>query len=157
VSKVCTKCNEELPDESFYFIRGRREACCKSCKGKGVRASIKRHPEANRLRMEKWRNANPKKRLLTAARARAKKAGLLFNIGPEDIELPKVCPILGIDISYENNKRGCVNNAPSIDRFDNTKGYEKGNVAVVSWRANNLKRDATLEELELIIKWCAKR
>lgn len=60
-------------------------------------------------------------------------------------------------MSYENNRRGCVNNAPSIDRFDNNKGYEKGNVAVISWRANNLKRDATLDELQKVVKWCAKR
>lgn len=124
---------------------------------KGNAASVKKAPVVNRLRMERWRNANPKKRLLAAARSRAKKQGLTFDIGPEDIELPILCPVLGTPISYENNRRGYVDNAPSIDRFDNNKGYEKGNVAVISWRANNLKRDATLDELQKIIKWCARR
>ena len=35
----------------------------------------------------------------------------------------------------------------SIDRIDSTKGYEKGNVWVISGRANRIKNDATPEEL----------
>jgi len=43
--------------------------------------------------------------------------------------------------------------APSIDRVDNSKGYVPGNVRIISWRANRLKNDATVEEMELIIKY----
>lgn len=32
-------------------------------------------------------------------------------------------------------------------------GYVPGNVAVISWRANNLKRDASADELLRIAAW----
>ena len=41
---------------------------------------------------------------------------------------------------------------PSLDRIDGAKGYVKGNVRVISHRANMLKNDATIEELELVLK-----
>ena len=37
--------------------------------------------------------------------------------------------------------------APSIDRIDNTRGYVKDNIIIVSRRANILKKDATINEL----------
>ena len=39
-----------------------------------------------------------------------------------------------------------------IDRIDSSKGYVKGNVRVISKRANTLKNNATIEELELVLK-----
>jgi len=44
-------------------------------------------------------------------------------------------------------------NVPSVDRIDPTKGYIKGNVEVISWRANHLKNNATVEELEAIVNY----
>jgi hypothetical protein len=38
------------------------------------------------------------------------------------------------------------------DRKDNARGYVKDNVRVISWRANRLKSDATLEELRLLVR-----
>ena len=42
-------------------------------------------------------------------------------------------------------------NSPSIDRIDSTKGYVKGNVKIISLRANMMKNDANLQELQ---KFC---
>ena len=38
-------------------------------------------------------------------------------------------------------------NSPSIDRIDNSKGYEKGNVIWVSHLANCIKTSATPEQI----------
>jgi hypothetical protein len=74
-----------------------------------------------------------------------------FNLTLEDITIPEFCPILGIKLEkgYGTNR----DNSPSLDRFDPSKGYLKGNVYVVSWRANALKRDGTLEEFKKLIHW----
>jgi hypothetical protein len=38
----------------------------------------------------------------------------------------------------------------SLDRIDSSKGYIKGNVWVISLRANRIKNDSTPQELRLI-------
>ena len=46
---------------------------------------------------------------------------------------------------------------PSLDRINPKLGYVKGNVQVISWRANNIKRDATAEELRLVADFVARQ
>lgn len=91
---------------------------------------------------------------LHAARARARQAGIEFSIRPEDLlPLPEVCPLLGIGLDYSTGGKGrrWLAESPSLDRIDNSKGYVAGNVWVISNRANTLKRDATLSELETLV------
>jgi hypothetical protein len=87
--------------------------------------------------------------LLMAAKTRAKAAGLAFNISLEDIIIPERCPLLGVKLNVGGNHRFTP---PSLDRVDPSKGYVQGNIWVVSTRANTIKNDATLEELEMITK-----
>lgn len=87
------------------------------------------------------------RRLLNAARARAKRDGLAFDLQPGDIHVPDLCPVLGLPLFHKTGKGGGPN-SPSLDRIDSSKGYVKGNVVVVSWRANAAKKDSTVDELE---------
>lgn len=81
---------------------------------------------------------------------------MAFDITVADLEIPTVCPVLGIPITIASGL-GSKPGAPSLDRIDNTKGYIKGNVRVISSRANRLKADATLDELILIVRnWNAR-
>lgn len=41
--------------------------------------------------------------------------------------------------------------SPSLDRLDSSKGYVKGNVRVISKRANQLKNNATVEEMRMVL------
>lgn len=88
--------------------------------------------------------------MLIAARARAKKNNIPFNISEEDLTIPEKCPVLNCKL--EHNTGTVKGNSPSIDRIDPCKGYIKNNVRVISHRANTLKRDMTKEECALLLK-----
>lgn len=84
-------------------------------------------------------------RMLSDARVRASKRGIKFNIDLEDIIVPDVCPYLGISLVTDN---GCKrDNSPTLDRIVPELGYVKGNVEVISERANRIKNDANSSEL----------
>jgi hypothetical protein len=69
---------------------------------------------------------------------------LSFN----DLEWPLVCPVLGLELDYFCPSR--TESSVSFDRIDNNKGYIKGNVVVMSWRANRIKNDGTADEHQKI-------
>jgi actin-related protein len=91
----------------------------------------------------------PEKALLVLAKQRAKKKGLDFNITEEDIVIPEYCPLLHYRL--ERGEGSVQNSSPTLDRFDPTKGYIKGNVWVISNRANRIKQDASVSELVLLV------
>ena len=68
------------------------------------------------------------------SRQRAKRTGLEHTITINDIIIPDYCPVFGIKL--ETGDRKDHNNASSIDRIDNNRGYVKDNIIVVSTRAN---------------------
>jgi hypothetical protein len=82
-------------------------------------------------------------------RHRAKTLGIPFELTGEDIrklfDETKVCPIFGKRLSRGVGLQHDW--SPSIDRIDYTKGYVLSNVRVLSWRANNLRKNATAAEL----------
>lgn len=91
------------------------------------------------------------KRHLTQIRCRANKRGLAFDLEESDLIYPNFCPVLGIPL---NPAMGFGNpNSPSVDRIDNTKGYTKDNICIISNRANSIKRDANVEELKAIVAY----
>ena len=93
---------------------------------------------------------NPEMFLLYQAKANAKKRELEFNLTKEDIVIPEYCPILKVKLS---KKKGNIKYSPSIDRINNSKGYIKGNVMIISTRANLMKNDASLEELKAFAQY----
>ena len=93
---------------------------------------------------------NPQHYLWYVARTRARKYNTEFNIEESDIIIPVYCPILNCKLE---KGEGYLFNAMSLDRVDNTKGYIKGNVRVISRKANLLKSSLTLDILENIIKY----
>lgn len=80
---------------------------------------------------------------------RAKRKGLPFNITLEDLVFPDVCPVLGIPIVARSG--AFSDNSPSIDRTVPELGYVKGNVTIMSYRANRIKCHASLAELQAIV------
>jgi hypothetical protein len=98
----------------------------------------------------KLRTENPEHLLYQTARTSALNRNLDFDLSVEDITIPKTCPILGIPIDVFAKKQF---NSPSVDRVDNSKGYVKGNVKIISNKANLMKRDNTEESLLAILRY----
>lgn len=87
--------------------------------------------------------------MFKSAKKRAAKLGIPFNISVDDIVIPEYCPLLGCELSHGEGKLQA--SSPSLDKIDPTKGYVKDNIWVISFRANAIKHDSTLEELERLV------
>lgn len=101
-------------------------------------------------RVDKSRSVNPKSWLLYRSRQRSKQRGWDNTLTLSDIpDIPRSCPVFPwIVLEYKTGiGRSEIDSSPSLDRIDNTKGYVRGNVRVISHRANGLKSDATDKEL----------
>ena len=84
------------------------------------------------------------------AQHRAKRKGIPFTITIDDIVIPETCPLLGIQLVSTNDKTDPRN--PSLDQKDPGKGYTPDNIWVISSRANALKWDASLQELQTLVE-----
>lgn len=94
-----------------------------------------------------------RKRMWASAKRRAQETGRAFNITIEDVVIPDFCPVLGLKLEPTPRGAGVRDCAPSIDRIDSRRGYERGNVTVISWRANRMKRDFTAADLRKLCDW----
>jgi hypothetical protein len=81
------------------------------------------------------------------------KDGREFTITQEDVVVPVKCPVLGIPIAVEHGKCGMKESSPSLDRINSKLGYVKGNVGVISRKANTIKSYGTAEEHRKIADW----
>ena len=144
--KVCNECNQSLNLNKFSLIEkwnvnsGTKDIC-KKCSTK-----IRQTEKLNR----DWK-IDAAKLLYKNIKSRCKRTGREFSIDLEDIIIPEKCPVFGFELKREDKQTWMF--APSVDRIDSSKGYTKGNITVVSRRANILKRDATVEELELLLNY----
>lgn len=110
-------------------------------------------PKEWRRRYARWfRQEFPIKHMLQAAKGRCKTSGLEFNITEEDLTIPEYCPIFP-DRKLVGPEGGRDENNYSLDRIDNSKGYIKGNVRVISYYANLRKANLSLETLERMVSY----
>jgi len=93
--------------------------------------------------------------IFVAAKRRAKQKNLPFNLELSDIVIPEYCPVFP-DIKLESNKKVIGQNSPTLDRLIPEDGYIKGNVVVISNRANFMKNKYNLEELQMLTSWLEK-
>jgi len=100
-------------------------------------------------------NKNPLRQLLLDARKRAKVKNIEFTIpiNTTTLTIPETCPVLNIPLRRAEGTLGGSANSPSIDRIDNNRGYTEDNVRIISKRANSLKSDGTLDELERVVQY----
>ena len=114
---------------------------CSDCRYKKIAES--------RFNLKHGKTGSKEYSMFQSAKARAKRAGLRFDLSVEDIVIPEKCPLLGTALDL--NSASIAANSPSLDRINPDKGYVKGNVWVVSFRANAIKQNAYVGELETLV------
>lgn len=113
---------------------------------------------ARRLRRLK-RKQDPLAVIVAQLRRNAKKRGLECSLVKADLlPAPVYCPVLNLKLDYLHTAGGLKrpDNAASVDRTDCSKGYVRGNVAILSARANRLKSDGTAEEIRRVWEYLVK-
>lgn len=148
VKLKCCKCNQEKETTEFTIRRGSKRGYCYYCKPcyriySSLRLSKKgiTNSQLTKLRRIKCHE----KYMLSSVKSNAKYRGISFSLKLEDINIPDVCPVLKCPIIREGGVKNMY--SPSIDRLDNSKGYHKDNIQVVSRLANIMKNCSTSEEL----------
>lgn len=155
---ICKRCKVDKPLNG----RGRCGGCeeyVKQYYKEHREQEIARAQKSNRKKSRKVINdykrglnrRNPLSIILQQAKRRAKLKGIPFDISLNDIELPDTCPALGIKLQV--NKDYAKDNSISIDRLIPELGYVKGNVAIISHKANTIKSNGSIEELEKVLLW----
>lgn len=131
-----------------YYHRNKEKICEKQ------KTKSKEYYDLNKEKkldtQKRWRLNNPEKNIWHRTQQRCKRTGHLFEIVPEDIIIPTYCPILGIKLEIGGDNK---DTSPSIDRIDNSKGYIKDNIQIISLRANRIKSDATIQELQKLVDY----
>lgn len=117
------------------------------------------HPKTSRMTLCKVCNSSrvksqsPEWKMHQRAKTRAKERGYDFNLEVSDIVIPDTCPVLGIPLKQNSGKSGAYKNSYSLDRINNSKGYVRGNVQVLSQLANAMKGAASVKELQQFADW----
>lgn len=144
---TCSRCNEtKLLSEftkSTSYVSGYASWCrvCNSIRNGSGEALIRR--------------------MYANAKDRAKNKDVPFTITTKhllDIGMPDTCPVLGIrlDWVYDGSKKYTFedkDNRPSLDRIVPAKGYVPGNIMFISWKANRLKNNASISDIEAILSY----
>lgn len=167
MTKTCYKCTKTLSVDNFHKQKRSKDGLvgwCKLCaqEYKAARRALckdkeyntnyhKTHRHEHMMRQQHYKQNSTSKFIISKAKHRALRTGLEFSITESDIVIPNVCPVFGVPLAFGAVRGEPMNYSPSIDRIDSSKGYIKGNVWVISTRANRLKSDATLNELELLV------
>ena len=157
--KTCSQCNEEKDYDNFVKrtdpkrTRDGYEACCKACKNAKQREyyAVPVNKAAHLRRRRNKYLTDPSFHMYHEAKKRAKSKGLPFTLVKDDIIIPIFCPVLGLKLQVGAGVT--LPESPSLDRYYPELGYVKGNVSVISNKANAMKSNGTLEEHLKLIDW----
>jgi hypothetical protein len=132
--RECWHCQQMKPGDDFPSFPGwKPRGWCTACLGLLLKVG----------------RASVQYRLWLSARRRAHSKGWEFDLLITDIVLPQFCPYFRtVRINYGPEADRDAGDSPSLDRIDSSLGYVRGNVRIISLRANRMKSDSTVEELQ---------
>lgn len=166
-SKIkCNACEKEFLKDNREINRnkrvGRNNYCDSKCAAKITKKNLQ-SPKC--LENHKWNHLDPKNRIdeYTPFRHTFKKINnkgrkrcevTLQNLKEQWEKQLGICPFTGYRMVLKTNSTSGLGATPydaSLDRIDNSKGYEIGNIRFISVMANYARNTFTDEEL---IQFC---
>lgn len=147
--KQCTKCKIYKEESSFRKNKKTKKgimSICRNCSNELQRLNSPKYRENKNKRTRARYLENLEKMMLKRTKYKCEIEDIPFNLELSDIIIPEYCPILEVKmIPYTYT-------AASIDRIVPELGYTKGNIWIISRKANVMKNDANLKELEIFCK-----
>jgi hypothetical protein len=165
--QMCRDCFTDKPIEQFRFVGSSqwRRHQCRKCERAERKRRERMFPHLLESGRKRSRESSQRdittpslwcRRITNRLRLKAREFGIPFNITADDVRsvMPAdgKCPALGVVLIF--GARGPHN--PSVDRIIPKLGYVRGNIVVISRRANTLKLDSTPTELLCVATWAAK-
>lgn len=162
--KLCVGCKTIKSDADFAsdrFTKDGRKIYCRACvseqyskwsQGPGYE---KRQEKAKAAKRE-FKEANPKmawcRQAKNAAQRRSVQKGWTNHLTVDWLydNAPDVCPLLGIPLRYDRVVMG--EDSPAVDRIDNDAPYVPENCWIISCKANRIKTNATVDEIEMVAR-----
>lgn len=91
----------------------------------------------------------------SAIKSRARKKGIPCDIDADWLRdnMPTHCPVLGIELIRKSIRTDDSASSPTVDRLIPALGYVRGNIHIISRRANNIKSDASIDEIRRVAQW----
>lgn len=111
---------------------------------------------------QRWREKNPKRAwavyATSGAKFRATRARMPFDLDSTYILsiTPDVCPVFGTEFKFIGNGQITPDSA-TLDKLKPELGYVRGNVAVISMKANAIKNAFTSEDVLRVGQWMQER
>ncbi len=162
---ICSRCRKDVPPQGFTQERKTCKKCRKYQKeyyeqnrDQEIKRALKSYnkqyvddPELVRKKKREAIRKNPVSYMLWQVKTRAKKKGIPFDLSHDDIKIPECCPILGVTLEISNEHSS--ENSPSVDRIIPSRGYVRGNIQIISHKANSIKNNATADELQKVASY----
>ena len=146
-SKRCATCRQELSIDNFHGNKQQKDGLSCYCKQCTREKTVKKYHASASNHLWKLEST------LKASKTRAKRKNLehtltldeMISLYPPD----NMCPIFGVELAWGFPK----DTSPSLDRIDSSKGYTFENCQIICNKANRIKADASIEELELLVEY----
>ena len=116
------------------------------------RSYSKKYYVENKEKLKAYASSRKEERMFSSIRSRARQKGIDFNLDLEDIKNYNICPVFGFELKRGSDAKVSYD-SPSVDRINPELGYVKGNVQVISHKANSMKQNATPQELRIFARW----
>ena len=150
-TKQCTKCGEVKELSEFHKKRAGHASRCKDCKKEYDKEYNKTNADKKKEHNKEYYKTNADACTLNLIRNRARRKGIHFDLELKDILGVTHCPVFGWELKRSQGK--AQSDSPSVDRKIPELGYVKGNIQILSQKANTMKQDATPEELIQFAEW----